>query len=391
MTQPDFEAMVSGLPADQADVEAQLRSDLQAQGSRIANTSPFSPFFKLLGAIFGTPVLWIRDWIKTELLPGMFMHTATGAWADLRAADYDEVRTPASKAAGLLTFYRDGTTGILTIPGGTVVETAPLDGVVYRMIVDADTDIPDGQSSVQATCTAEAEGQAYNLGDGYYQVLPVAVPGVTQVANEAGWLTTPGRDLETDEEMQVRVPNKWLTQSGQAVDNFYRTHIVDAVPSLKFDNIWILKDPPPRGAGSANAYLLTDTGIPSQSVIDAAHAYVNDAGYHGLGDDVWVLAMPTLAVDIDVTITANASLDATEMAALQANVENMLRAIFRDSTAYPEYSRVAPNERVSRSAIAGWLHDEFIDIEAVTWTTPAADPEPGMEVPVINTLSVTVS
>jgi len=52
MSSPDFEAMVPGLPASKADAAALLRADLQAQGSGIANTSPFSPFFVLLGAIF---------------------------------------------------------------------------------------------------------------------------------------------------------------------------------------------------------------------------------------------------------------------------------------------------------------------------------------------------
>ena len=51
MASPDFEAMVSGLPANEAEAAAQLRADLQANGSKIGNASPFSSFFYLLNQI----------------------------------------------------------------------------------------------------------------------------------------------------------------------------------------------------------------------------------------------------------------------------------------------------------------------------------------------------
>ena len=72
------------------------------------------------------------------------------------------------------------------------------------------------------------------------------------------------------------------------------------------------------------------------------------------------------------------------------DVENLIRAAFRETTAYPTVARVKPFERVSRSALAGEIHAQFSDVAAVAWTTPAADPVPGMELPTINSLSVGV-
>ena len=199
----DFESMVTGLPADEAEATTQLRSDLQAQGSKIANTSPYSPFFLLLAAIFTAPVLYVRDLIIGTILPGLFAQTATGSLLDLHAAQMDDARKAASKAAGSLTFYRDGTTGDLTIPAGTRVESPEIDGVVYAMVTTAATDIPDGSTSALVPAEAVATGAAYNLGDGYYSRPPDPPAGVDRVANESGWLTTAGRDQETEDRKSV--------------------------------------------------------------------------------------------------------------------------------------------------------------------------------------------
>ena len=70
----------------------------------------------------------------------------------------------------------------------------------------------------------------------------------------------------------------------------------------------------------------------------------------------------------------------------------LIRAAFRESAAYPDVARVAPLRRVSRSALASEIHDEFgSKVEAVDWTAPVADPEPQIQLPVINTLTVTVA
>lgn len=112
---------------------------------------------------------------------------------------------------------------------------------------------------------------------------------------------------------------------------------------------------------------------------------------HGLGDDLLVKAMPALNVDIDVTITADPNLTAGDKTQLGTDVENLLRAAFRESATYPNVARVAPFERVSRSALAGEIHEDFgSKVEAVDWTAPVADPAPLMELPVINSIVVGV-
>ncbi|MDH4207556.1 MAG: baseplate J/gp47 family protein [Anaerolineae bacterium] len=146
----------------------------------------------------------------------------------------------------------------------------------------------------------------------------------------------------------------------------------------------------PRGPGSADAYVLTSSGIPPAELVTAANAHINDAGYHGLGDDLQVKAMPALVVNIALSVTADVNLTTADKAQLQTDVENLLRAAFRESEAYPDVPRVAPYERVSRSALSGHIHRELAGVRAVDWTVPAADPQPGLALPVLGTLIVTV-
>jgi hypothetical protein len=53
-------------------VRSDLRANLQAKGSKIANTSPFSPLFRLLGAVFAAPVLYLRALVVDTVLPRRF-------------------------------------------------------------------------------------------------------------------------------------------------------------------------------------------------------------------------------------------------------------------------------------------------------------------------------
>jgi uncharacterized phage protein gp47/JayE len=322
-----------------------------------------------------------------HLMPMVELIEASKMAVDELVDRLDDTRKPAAKAVGSLTFRRDGTTGDLTIPAGTLVESPPIEGVVYRMVTTAAATILEGSTSALVAAKAEQAGAAWNLGDGYYSLLPTPVPGITAVANEAGWLTSPGRDLESDADFRERLRLKWRRQSGWHTADTYRSLISDVAGIDPGDVYFDLSAP--RGPGSADAYILTSAGIPSQALVDTADAHINADGNHGLGDDLSVRAMPALPVAIDVTVTADAT--AAERAQLQIGVEDLLRAAFRESAAYPDLPRVAPFERVSRSALAGHIHEAFPLVEAVDWTAPAADPQPGLELPVLGTLTVTVA
>jgi uncharacterized phage protein gp47/JayE len=383
MAEP-FDSMVSGIAADEDAVAADLRADLQAEGSTIANLSPFSSFFRLLAAIFAAPVLWLRGFVIDTFLPGIFATRATSALLDLRAADQDVTRKPAQALTGLITFFRTGTIGDLEVPLGTVVETPPIgeDGTVYRVVTTEAGTIPDGESNARVQVAAEAAGAAYNLGEGFYSVLASPVAGINQVKNEADYILLPGADIETDAALQERLQLLWRRQSGWHTGDTYRSLISDVIgidpANIFFDTA------APRGPGSADAYILTDFGIPDAALVQAADDHINVEGNHGLGDDLQVKAMPALLVAIDVQIEGDGDLTQAERDQLAADVADLLRAAFRESAAYPDVPRVAPFQRVARSALGGAIHEAFgASVVAVDWVSPAADPDPAMALPVI--------
>ena len=140
----------------------------------------------------------------------------------------------------------------------------------------------------------------------------------------------------------------------------------------------------PRGPGSADAYVVTASGIPDAALVQTADDYINVSGNHGLGDDLRVKAIPALPVPIDVTITAAASLTAAERTQLQADAQNLIRAVFRESATYPTLPRVTPFQRLARSALATDIHEQFgQDVVSVDFAAPVADPVPAMQLPVI--------
>ncbi|HEX7927330.1 MAG TPA: baseplate J/gp47 family protein [bacterium] len=369
------------MPATEAEAEAELRAQLQARGSRIANQSPFSPFFLLLGVLLSKAWLYVRNLIIGTYLPSIFTSTATGAALDLRGLEQDEVRKPASKALGNITFVRSGTLGDLNIPAGTAVETPPIEGAVYVFHTLALGTIVAGQSTVAIAAEAAAVGAAYNVGDGYLAVLPSSVAGVIQVANLEGWLTAPGRDIESDADFAERLKLKWRRQGLWHVDDTYRSLISD-IAGISPGNIFF-DHASPRGPGSADAYVITDSGLPSDELVTLADDYVNAEGNHGEGDDLRVKAMPPLPVPINVVITPNADATEGDIALLLSTVEDLIRAAFRQSVAYADVPRVAPFKRVATSGLGGQLHAHFPLLDAVEWTLPADDPEPGLELPVI--------
>ena len=389
----DFAAMLpDSLPADDAGWAAAFRGQLQAQGSTVANTSPMSPFFRLLAAIVTWPWRTLRNWLLTRLLPNMFLATATGAALEIHATGYDEARLPATKALGVITFSRAGITGALAIPVGTVVQSPPIAGVVYRMVTSLAASIPDGASSVLVPVQAELEGAAYNLGDGYYNILATPVPGVTAVTNAIGWLTTPGRDLEGDDSLRKRCPLKLRRLTGWHTEDTYRSLIAERL-AINPDNIWFNNNAP-RGPATANAYFLLDVGTPTQAMADNATAHLMPSGYHGLGDDVLVSPLPPKPIDLALTITAVVGTTQAQKDALRLKAEDIIRAAFRESAAYPSVHRVAPYQAVSLYylGVAIWdLTSEPVRIiQSMAWTTPAGDVAVGMERPTIQTLTVTV-
>ncbi len=364
----DFEQVLndSGMPSTEAEVTAIFKKTVEAEGF-VTNTSRMSPFWRLISKIVTSPVMWLRDALINVVLRNMFVATATGSMLRLLAWAVNIEVKPASPAAGLVRFFKLNAGDEVVIPAGTIVQTERINGVVYALAVSEATTLAAGIESGLVPVAATGSGSGYNLAPGYYRILPVAVAGIASAVNEEDWLVTPGANEETDDELRDRVRNQFNLVGNYHTDAIYRSMIAGVV-GLSVDRIFFLHDAP-RGPGTANAYLLLDSGETSQPFIDAVNDYVNNQGHHGHGDDMQCFPMPetshTLAVTVFVQSIENMEPD--ELSTLKSNITNLIRCAFRENANY-DVKKTWPYSRFSFSNLGREIHKAFPVVDSLSFS-----------------------
>ncbi|HHL2822286.1 TPA: baseplate J/gp47 family protein [Citrobacter murliniae] len=361
----DFEQVLrdSGMPTTEAEVTAAFKATVQAEGF-ITNTSRMSPFWRLITKIVTTPVMWLKDALVSVVLRNMFVATATGPMLRLLAWAVNIEAKPASAAAGMVRFYKAKAADVVAVSAGTVIQTERINGVIYSVAVSEDTTLPAGPESGLVPVTATGTGSGYNLAPGYYRILPVAVAGIASVVNEDEWLVTPGADEESDDELRDRTRNQFNLVGNYHTDAIYRSMIA-GVLGLSVDRIFFLHDAP-RGPGTANAYLLLDSGEISQPFVDAVNDYVNSQGHHGHGDDLQCFAMPETTHTLAVTVYVGNKENMTdeELSRLKTDVSNLIRCAFRENANY-DVKKTWPYSRFSFSNLGREIHRAFPVIDSL--------------------------
>lgn len=365
----DFKRIVenAGIPTTEDGWKVLFKQDVEAEGGLIANDSPYSPFWRLITAIVAKPANWVVNKVLIEkILPNLFLQTATDSdFIEAKAWEHDLTRKSEERTQGKVRFNRAASTGpSLLISAGTVIQTDAINGTVYRVLTVDDVILPENQASVLVTVIAEKAGAAYNLGAGYYHILPEAITGIGSAINDDDWIDVLGADAESNQDLKLRTRNAFTAAAPWHIDAVYRAMLTER-SGLDTDNIYFEHDAP-RGPGTANAFILLDTGTPSQTLIDDLNDYVMAKGYHGHGDDLLVLAMPSVDVSVGLTVYPHVYLLDEEVTALLANVENFIRSAFRENTDYT-VTRTKPQTRFSFSRLGQELHKEFAGIDSLSW------------------------
>ncbi|MFJ5341799.1 baseplate J/gp47 family protein, partial [Pectobacterium sp. CHL-2024] len=337
--------------------------------------------------IVTTPVLWLKDVLINVVMANMFLATASGAFLDVFAWGVNVSRKPATAAGGAVRFFKLNAGQAVLIPAGTVIQTERINSQVYSVRVTVDTTIPAGSASGLVPVTATGDGGAFNLAPGYYRILPVGVDGIERAENEDGWLIRPGADPESDDDLRDRCRNQYNLVGNYHTDAVYRSMIA-AVAGLSIDRIFFLHDAP-RGPGTANAYLLLDSGVISAPFITAVNDYITTQGNHGHGDDMQCMAMPETVHDLTVTLYVNnlANVTADELTALRNGCDNLVRCAFRENSEY-DVKRTWPYDRFSFSNLGRELHREFSLIDSLAFSL--GDIVSDLSVPRLSGLTVVI-
>lgn len=384
--QVDFEEVVkaSGMPTTEVEVRTRFDAVVADEGL-ITNTSRMSPFWRLITAIVTAPVMWLKDALVAVVMPGMFVATATGQMLRLLAWAVNVTPKPASAAEGVIRFFKDDVKQVVTVKAGTVIQTERINGKVYAVSTIADVTIPSGTSSALLAVKATGTGGAYNLAPGYYRILPVAVDGISHVASEENWLTVPGADEESDDELRERCRNQFNLVGNYHTDAVYRSMIA-GVAGLSIDRIFFEHEAP-RGPGTANAYLLLDSGVASDPFINAVNDYINTQGHHGHGDDMQCFAMPETRHDLVATVWVKnlSNLEQEQQDNLKKGIENLIRCAFRENTDY-DVKKTWPYARFSFSQLGREIHKTFPDTDSLEFSLKDITSE--LSVPRLNSLRV---
>lgn len=384
----DFKQMLAetGLPVEETQIRQKFE-ELTTQENIITNTSKMSPFWRLITAIAIKPVKWLIDHLIAEILPNLFVKTAKEKWLQLHAWAIGLDFKQATKAEGVIHFTKESDITELTIKAGTVVQTERINDVIFRLIVTQDTAIPKGMLSAPVPVIAENAGADYNLAAGYYRILPESIAGIKTVENKDDWLTTPGSDRETNEELRERYRTQFSSVGQHHIDSVYRG-MISKVAGLSVDRIYFKHDAP-RGSGTANAYLLLDTGVTSQPFIDKVNHYVQTEGNHGHGDDLICFAMPETqhVITCGVYFRPSQAIGEIRKAEIVAEVENMIRCAFRENNNYV-VTKTYPFSRFSWSKLGEEIHDRFNEIDSIIWGQ--TDIQSDLSIPRVSRLTVSV-
>ncbi len=376
----------SGMPETEEAITAVFQEDVRAAGL-ITNTSPMSPFWRLVLSLVVRPVKWLRDALVETVLPGMFVATAKGDMLKLHARDVNITPKPATRARGVIWFVKSRPGDDVVVPRGTLIQTTRINGVVYSLAVTEETSISSGRDGALVSVEATAAGSGHNLAPGYYRILPVAVPGISAVINREDWLTVPGSDEESDDELRDRTRNQFNLVGNYHTDAVYRSMIA-GVAGLSIDRIYFKHDAP-RGPGTANAYLLLDSGEASGPFIEAVNHYISTQGHHGHGDDLQCFAMPETrhTLTVKAYVSSTTSLPPGAEAALKQDIADLVRCAFRENARF-EVKKVWPYSRFSFSVLGREIHQAFPVVDSLTFSLD--DIVSGLAVPRLQSLTVEV-
>jgi len=384
----DFKQVIAdaGIPTTEAGLKAAWEKEVTAQGAKVANTSSYSPFWRVMTALVTKPVQWLLDFLCLTVLPNFFVKTAVDAWLDMLAWAVNVERKGATKARGTLLFTRATPDGVMELEKGITVQSAAINGNVYQLTTTAAVTFQEGQLQLEVPVEADEAGSGYNLAPGYYAILPVPVPGIVQVANKDGWLESPGADPEPNDQLRLRVRNQFSAVNQWHTDAVYRA-MISAFPGVRPDGVYF-EHGAPRGPGSANAFVLFDAGVPADSYLEQINAHIRDQGNHGHGDDLLAMVMPETLVNILVAVWPWANQTPAQVADLKQEIELFVRAAFRESTSRDYQPTLTyPQSRFSFSRLTEELHQQFAGIEAVKFT-PMVDIVSGLSIPRLENLTV---
>jgi uncharacterized phage protein gp47/JayE len=280
---------------DKEELKNEIISDLESEGFDITNFSSGGIFFTIVMIFIQIRIELVK--LLRTVLSNMFVSSAEGVWLDLKGADYSKRKKEPTKTQGNVTLKRTIAGTALKIPKGYVFKTEQdINGEEFRFIVLEDVMMAKDDLAVHVLVEAEKEGSKYNLPPAQIKKSLIHIEGIDEIANEAGWITKEGSDLEDEESFRERVLNSWAELSAYPIRDKYK-NVCEAVSGVLFATV---DDMHPRGQGTIDIIITSTAGEATQSLLDKVKEAADKikAPY----DNVLVKSAQVVSQDLDITL-----------------------------------------------------------------------------------------
>lgn len=244
---------------------AELKEELSAAGFSITKWGPGGVFYWLTRICVQIHVELLK--LARTMLNNMFLRHASGAWLELKAADFSKFLKAAMKTRGYVTITRSSTSEALTITKGHMFKTAPDingDELVYYAVEN--TVIQEGQQTGRVLVEAEKAGAEYNVSENQITVSMIYLSGVSGITNEQGWIYSEGADIESEASLRNRTIASWSELSTNTTAARLKA-AVEAIPGVMCAYI---DDQHPRGQGTVDVIVVGAAGETSEELVRKA-------------------------------------------------------------------------------------------------------------------------
>lgn len=298
---------------DLMELKDQKTAELKEEGFAITNFHSGGVFYTILMAVLRVKIELLM--LARTVLNNMFVSHATGAWLDLKMADYSKKRRKAQKTRGMVTVTRMDADGeAVRIPKGHVFKTAKdINGEELRFFSLQAAILQKGEVSVEIPVEAETEGARYNVPQGQI-TRTLTWTGDIGIHNGENWITREGSDTEDDESARTRTLRSWADLGQRAIEDSF-VNAAESVPGVLFAQADCNH---PRGQGTVDVIVTGTAGEATEGLVGSVRLEVEKIA--GPYDNILVRSSVTVPQDIAVTVT-------TEDPAPDGEIESRVRSL----------------------------------------------------------------
>ena len=246
-------------------------SELKEEGFVITNFHSGGVFYTLLMVVLRIKIEFTE--LLRVILNNMFLSHASGAWLDLKAADYGKKRKKAQKTQGLVTLTRTDAQGeAVKIEKGHIFKTQmDINGEELRFFAVEAAVLQKGARSVDVLVEAEKEGARYNVPEAQITRSLTFLNGVDGISNTEDWVVREGSDTEDDEGLRTRSLRSWSELAARAIEDTF-VNAAEAVQGVLFAQA---DCDHPRGQGTVDVIVTGTAGEATEGLLDEVREAVD--------------------------------------------------------------------------------------------------------------------